>query len=215
MFSPEPMNAPKPESTRERLIAVATELFAAKGYNATSVADLLRAADANAGSLYHFFPTKQDVLIEVLRRYRDGIYPMLLDPLWEGVDDPVARVFALLGGYRRMLADSDCFYGCPIGNLALELHEPDPPVRRLLSENFENWTAAVRTCLDAAGARLPADCDRGKLAVFVLTTMEGGVMLARTHRNIAHFDAGVAMLRDYFDRLEREAREAGTRGKGG
>jgi TetR/AcrR family transcriptional regulator, transcriptional repressor for nem operon len=41
----------------------------------------------------------------------------------------------------------------------------------------------------------------------VLSVMEGGVMQARTHRSLAAFDAGVACLRDYFERLARDAAE--------
>src|SRR5580658_9279363 len=154
-------------------------LFSEKGYGSTSVADILREAGANSGSLYHAFPTKQDLLLEVLRRYRDGIGPMLLAPAWEGVSDPVERVFALLAAYRRMLVATDCLYGCPIGSLALELHEPDPPVREMLSVNFDGWVRHVQTCLDAARHRLPADADTKRLATFVLTVMEGGVMQSR------------------------------------
>jgi TetR/AcrR family transcriptional regulator, transcriptional repressor for nem operon len=192
-------------ATRDRLLDVAMRLFWLKGYGATSIADILHEAGANAGSLYHFFPTKQDLLLAVLERYRQGIGPMLLEPAWEGVEDPIERVFALLGRYRRSLADTECSYGCPIGSLALELHEPDPAVRELLSANFEGWVAAVQRCLDEAGARLPADVDRRELAVFVLTTMEGGVMQARTHRTLETFDASVNRLRDYFRRLQRSA----------
>lgn len=183
-------------------------LFGEKGYGSTSIADILRAADANPGSLYHAFPTKQDLLLAVLRAYRDGIGPMLLAPAWEGVADPVERVFALLARYRGLLELTDCLYGCPIGSLALEIHEPDPPVRELLAANFDAWVAAVRGCLDAAGDRLPADVDRNALAQLVLSVMEGGVMQARTHRSLDSFDAGVAGLRDYFSRLEKVARKA-------
>jgi len=42
-------------------------------------------------------------------------------------------------------------------------------------------------------------------AMLVLTVMEGGVMQSRTHRTLEAFDAGTAMLRDYFTRLERDA----------
>ncbi|HEY0107936.1 MAG TPA: TetR/AcrR family transcriptional regulator [Rhizomicrobium sp.] len=201
------------EDTKERLVMTAMRLFAEKGYESASIADILRAAPANSGSLYHFFPTKQDLLIEVLARYRDGIGPMLLEPAWRGIADPIARVFALLGRYRQALAESDFFYGCPIGNLALEIHEPDPPVRELLAVNFEGWVDAIEACYGAAGDRLPADLDRHGLAIFTLTTMEGGVMQSRTHRSLAAFDRSVAMLRDYVTRLEREAMEkkkAGT-----
>ena len=118
-----------PPDTRDRIVFAAMRLFAQKGYGSTSVADILQAADVNAGSLYHFFPGKQDVLLAVLDAYLRGIHPMLLEPAWKGVADPIERVFALLARYRAALVDSDCAYGCPIGSIALELHEPDPPVR--------------------------------------------------------------------------------------
>ena len=159
--------------TRERIIMAAMQLFWEKGYASTSIADILKAADANSGSLYHFFPGKQDVLLAVLDAYLAGIDEMLLRPLWEGVADPIDRVFALLGGYRRLLTTTDCQYGCPIGYLALELHEPDPPVRERIAANFSQWVDRVETCLEQAGDGLPADLDRRALAHFVLTTMEG------------------------------------------
>ena len=190
------------QSTSERLVNTAMMLFMAKGYQSTSVADILREAGANSGSLYHAFPTKQDLLLAVLERYRQGIGPMLLDPAWQGVEDPIARIFALLARYRAGLEMTDCIYGCPIGSLALEIHEPDPPVRELLAANFDGWVAAIKACLDAAADRLPRDTDTNALAQFVLTVMEGGVMQSRTHRTLQAFDASVAGLRDYLDRLQ-------------
>ncbi len=198
------MSAPIP-NTADRIVFAAMELFGEKGYGSTSVADILRAADANSGSLYHAFPTKQDVLVAVLQRYFDGIAPMLLAPAWEGVTDPVERIFALLARYRGLLEITDCSYGCPIGSLALEIHEPDPPVRALLAANLDAWVMAIEACLDAAGDRLPPEIDRRGLAQLVLSVMEGGVMQARTHRSLDSFDAGVAALRDYFGRLQAAA----------
>jgi AcrR family transcriptional regulator len=195
------------DSTRDRIVLAGLRLFAAKGYQSTSIVDLLQEADAHSGSFYHFFPTKQDLLLAVLKTYRDGIEPMLLAPAWDGIADPIAKVFALLAAYRRALENSGCTYGCPIGSLALELHEPDPPVRELLAVNFSGWVSHIRACLDAARSRLPRTVDTEQLATFVLTTMEGGVMQARTHRSLSAFDASVASLHDYFDRLEAAARE--------
>jgi TetR/AcrR family transcriptional regulator, transcriptional repressor for nem operon len=195
-----------PDNTRDRIILAGLRLFAAKGYQSTSIVDLLQEADAHSGSFYHFFPTKQDLLLAVLKTYRDGIEPMLLTPAWDGILDPIAKIFALLAVYRRALENSGCTYGCPIGSLALELHEPDPPVRELLSVNFSGWVSHIRACLEAAGSRLPRSVNTEQLATFVLTTMEGGVMQARTHRSLSAFDASVASLHDYFDRLEATVR---------
>lgn len=187
--------------TRGRIIRSAMELFWLKGYGSTSIADILSRSQVNSGSLYHFFPGKQDLLIAVLEGYRDGIGPMLLEPAWGDVADPVEKVFALLGRYRSLIVETDCGYGCPIGSLALELHEADPAVRRLLADNFEGWVGAVARCLEQARDRFPPGMDLSALAELALTVMEGGVMQARTHRDVAHFDRSVAQLRAYFDML--------------
>ncbi|HEX8262179.1 MAG TPA: TetR/AcrR family transcriptional regulator [Allosphingosinicella sp.] len=196
------------KDTRGRIVEAAMELFWLKGYGSTSIADILSRSQVNSGSLYHFFPGKQDLLIAVLETYRDGIGPMLLDPAWAGVADPVEKVFALLAKYRSLIVETECGYGCPIGSLALELHEADPAVRRLLAENFERWVEAVAACLEQARHRFPPAADLRALAELALTVMEGGVMQARTHRDVGHFDRSVAQLRAYFETLMVKEGEA-------
>ena len=198
--------------TRERLVATAMKLFWEKGYDSTSVADVLKQARVNSGSLYHFFPGKQDLLLAVLDAYHGGIGPMLLEPAWKGVDDPIERIFALLARYRAGIVATRCTYGCPIGSLALEIHEPDPPVRAALARNFEAWVAAVQSCLDAARGRLPRTVERRALAEFVLTTMEGAVMQARTHCDVRYFDRSIDQLRHYLTLLmEKPPRKGGRK----
>jgi TetR/AcrR family transcriptional repressor of nem operon len=192
--------------TRDKIVRTAMELFWAKGYQSTSIADILSRSQVHSGSLYHFFPGKQQVLLAVLEAYRDGIEPWLLAPAWSGVDDPRERIFALLNGYRTNLVGTEFMYGCPIGSLALELHEPDPPVRERLAKNFSNWVDAIEECLDAAGERVPRGTDKRALAEFVLTTMEGGVMLARSYRDIGYFDRAIGELKQYFNRLLQPAK---------
>jgi TetR/AcrR family transcriptional regulator, transcriptional repressor for nem operon len=189
------------KDTRQRIVEAAMELFWLKGYGSTSIADILSRSQVNSGSLYYFFPGKQDVLVAVLEAYRDGIGPMLLEPAWAGVADPVERVFALLATYRRALVETDCTYGCPIGSLALELHEPDPPVRELLAANFRAWVAAVEEQLRAAADGFAPVTDLHSLAELVLNVMEGGVMQARTFRDVGQFDRAVAQLRTHVDAL--------------
>lgn len=188
-------------ATRHRIVMTAMELFWEKGFQSTSIADILSRSQVHSGSLYHFFPGKQDVLAAVLEAYRDGIEEWLLKPAWSGVDDPIERIFALLAGYRTQLVTTECTYGCPIGSLALELHEPDLRIRELLSINFIQWVDAIQRCLDEAGGRLPHDLDRRRLAEFTLTVMEGAIMQARTYRDVASFDRNIAVLREHFDML--------------
>ncbi|MGD2067851.1 MAG: TetR/AcrR family transcriptional regulator [Gemmatimonadota bacterium] len=191
--------------TRERLIETARDVFWRKGYHASSVAEILELADANSGSLYHFFPTKQDLLVAVLEWYADNLGTAIVEPARQRADDPVEVVFAVLDGYRQALLATELTFGCPIGNLALEFKEPDPPVRELLALNFTQWCRAVEDALEEAAGRFPDDVDLEELSQFVLTTMEGAVMQARTHRSIGPFDASVRQLRRYVRALEAQA----------
>jgi len=186
-------------NTRENLVRTAMQLFAEKGYHSTSIADILSTAGVNSGSLYHFFPGKQDLLVSVLDAYLQGIHEMLLQPAWEGVDDPLERVFALLASYRDLLVSSDYFFGCPIGNLALELHEPDPAVRDKLVGNFSAWREAVADCIREAADNRDVSVNAEALATMVLAVMEGGVMLSRTYRDAALHDTTIEQLRHLFE----------------
>ena len=81
-------------------------------------------------------------------------------------------------------------------------------MRERLAANFDAWVDAVAACLEAAGPRLPKALDRRDLATFALTTMEGGVMLSRTHRNLASYDAAVRSFRSYLAHLQAAASSA-------
>jgi TetR/AcrR family transcriptional repressor of nem operon len=201
------------QGTRDRLIDAAMNLFWEKGYANTSMSDLLGAAKANSGSFYHFFNSKEDLLLAVLDKYFTLLHPAMLAPAWEGVDDPIERIFALLARYRMLILATDCTYGCPIGRLALEIGPEQQEVHRLLAKNFDGWTSAVEGCLEQAADRLPRDIDRERLSGFVLAVMEGGVMLSRSHRDVKPFDQSVAELRAYFARLMEPAKK--TRKKKG
>lgn len=193
---------PKEPTTREKLVTAARQLFLAKGYEATAIAEILLEAGVNAGSMYHFFKTKEELLLAVLDSYVELMYPVVMQPVLDDVADPIERVFGVLDGYRQMLVLTGCRQGCPIGNLAVEMSEKSERVREKIGVNFENWRTVIRLCLLEAGDALPdgVDCDR--LATFVLIVMEGAILLARTQRSVKPFEEAVASLRDYFERLQ-------------
>jgi AcrR family transcriptional regulator len=192
-------------ATRERLLQTAFQLFHEQGYHATGVATILREAGVNPGSMYHFFGSKDELLLKVLEYALGYLDPMVMGPAEAATTDPIERVFVLLGQYRSWVGENQCRMGCPIGNLALEVSDGNPEARALIHRNFENWAGRVEGWLQAAGDALPRDVDRARLARFVLTVMEGGLMQARAAGNMDPFDDSVAVLRDHFARLMAQA----------
>ncbi|MEU2668342.1 TetR/AcrR family transcriptional regulator [Streptomyces sp. NPDC007164] len=80
-----PQVTPSPERRRE-LLATAAEVFAAQGYNATTVRKIADAAGMLAGSLYYHFDSKESMLDEILSTF--------LTELWEGYDTVLAAGLA-------------------------------------------------------------------------------------------------------------------------
>jgi TetR/AcrR family transcriptional regulator, transcriptional repressor for nem operon len=201
----------KQNSTRERLIYAAMRLFQEQGYTATGVSTILREAGVNAGSLYHYFSSKEELLKAVLETYAGMLDQVVMKPQREAMpDDPVERVFTLLEWYRAGMEQTGCTLGCPIGNLALEVSDHLPEVRNWIEWNFEGWCKEVQRWLDEAGDRFPAGTDTWALSRFVLTVMEGGIMQSRAERSLEAFDQGVVQLHDYFELLMEQGSGAGV-----
>jgi len=80
-----PQGTPSPERRRE-LLATAAEVFAAQGYNATTVRKIADAAGMLAGSLYYHFDSKESMIDEILSTF--------LTELWEGYDTVLAAQLA-------------------------------------------------------------------------------------------------------------------------
>jgi hypothetical protein len=135
-----------------------------------------------------------------------------VDPAFAQTAEPVERIFAILAGYRDRILKTGCKYGCPIGRLALEIDPENRPAHKLIAENFQGWTEAVRGCLEEMKDRLPQGTDPEALATYVLAVMEGGVMLSRSYASVAPFDRSVAQLREHF-RLLLAAPNARAKGK--
>jgi TetR/AcrR family transcriptional repressor of nem operon len=205
MPNPQPTSLP---DTRSRIIEAARALFWEKGYAATGLAEILARGRANSGSFYHFFESKDALLATVLDSYVDLLEPHVIGPVWASTADPLARVFALLAGYRQRLVDTNCQYGCPIGRLALEIDPENTPALTHIARNFSAWKTAVEACLRAAGAPRPKQS-----AAITLAVMEGAVMQARAHRDIEPFDDCIQQLREYFRSITpaRRPRRAATR----
>ena len=185
-------------TTRDRLIDAARFLFWERGFAGTSMADLLALAEVNSGSFYHFFDSKEALLREVLEGYLQLLRPMVVEPAFAAVEEPLGRIFAILEGYRARIIQTDCKYGCPLGRLALEIDPENFPAHVLITKNFQGWIEAIRECLEAMQPALPRETDLEALATYVLVVMEGGVMLSRSYRSVEPYDGAVAQLREHF-----------------
>jgi AcrR family transcriptional regulator len=140
---------------RERLLAVAGELFYRQGIRSVGVDEIVAAADVAKMSLYRSFSSK-DELVAAFLRERDESYWRW----WDEVTDrhPGEPRAQLLGLFRSLakLATRPNWRGCPFTNAATEFPEPDHPGRRVAEANKRELRRRLRELARRAGAREPA-----------------------------------------------------------
>lgn len=168
-------SSPTP-GTRDRLVAAMLDALRTRGYHGVGLAELLTAAQAPKGVLYHHFPGGK---AELAVRAVESVVAKLgadLDKVLQRTGDPVDALGAWMGSAQRVLAGSGFASGCPLATIALESTPDDDAIRAALAEGF----ASIRTRLaDAlAGAGIAQAQARGAAALIV-SAYEGALLQAR------------------------------------
>ena len=166
-------------TTRERLVRTAAELFARQGYGQTGVNAIMRAAGATSGSFYHFFATKEDLLLAVLDRESE-LQDAMFASAQAAAGDPVGRLNALVAAHRQSLADAGFGAGSILAAAAAELSDSHPAVRARIEELYAARTSRLAALLGERGEALPR---------LVIAALDGAVLQARATRDAAPFDA--------------------------
>ena len=166
--------------TRERIIETSAELFRRQGYPATGVKQIVDAARAPFGSVYHFFPGGKEQLGAATIRWSGAQYGLLLPAVFDVAPDVVSGVRAFFAGAAEHLQDSGWEDACPIATVALETSSTSEPLREACADVFGDWIDAGAGRFAAAGAEAGA---ARELAIGMIAALEGAFVLARALRS--------------------------------
>lgn len=160
-------------------LQAALELFWERGYEATSVADLVERLGVGKASLYATFGTKHDLYLAALDRYVGWADARVVDEL----SMPGAALPAVRGLVRRYVAEmqvGDLRRGCLVVNSAVEL-PADPQVVQRVERSWDTLEVALVVALTRAraGGELPADRDPRALARLLLAVLQGLQVLGK------------------------------------
>jgi AcrR family transcriptional regulator len=166
--------------TRDRIVDASAELLRRQGYAATGVKQIVAAARAPFGSIYHFFPGgKEQLGAEAIRR-SGTLYELLIPAVFDPAPDLVSAVRAFFAGAAEHLRQTDYADACPIATVALEVSSTSEPMRQACADVFESWIAAGTPRFTAAGLSEPA---ARELVIATIAALEGAFVLARATRS--------------------------------
>src|SRR5215469_6815641 len=160
---------------RSRLIEAAVMLTYRHGFGATSLADIAREADVPLGNIYYYFKTKDEIGEAIVERRleRFRAFTQRLSVL-----SPKERLEAFV----QMTIESApelAKSGCPVGTFCSEIHKGGGP----LTEKASHLFAGTLDWMEAQFAGLGKGADSRKLAIHLLSALQGMSVLAHTLRD--------------------------------
>ncbi|MFJ2192780.1 TetR/AcrR family transcriptional regulator [Kitasatospora sp. NPDC087861] len=165
----------------DTVLQAALELFWRRGYEATSMADLVEELGIARASIYATFGSKHELFLRALERYGEQADPVLLVELSQpGPVLPAVR--ALVRRFAAESAEDGMKRGCFVTNTAVELAPHDPAAARRVEASLGHVETALTAALVRADAQgeLPAGRDPRALARMLLVLMQGMRVLGRT-----------------------------------
>ncbi len=165
--------------TKDRLIQTAARLFSARGYHGVGVAEILAAAKAPKGSLYHHFPNgKSDLALAAATWASDGMLRTIA-AAFEPAPDFRAGAETLCHKLAKLFDISGQWDGCPVSATLFEGPE-NQPFRDHANHLFEGWISETSDQGERLGLSPEAARDASE-ALFLL--VQGGWQLARARGN--------------------------------
>ena len=191
---------------RERLIEAARNVIFAHSYEGVSVDELCATAGVNKSSFYHFFSSKQDLVLVAIESQWQWFEQTILAPTFSDRTPPQERMLRffdqVLEKQQVQKQTSGHMRGCPAGNLTLEMSTQDELIRARVERFFQEWLRYFEQMLCEAKEQgiVPGTLDTTTTAQALLAYFEGVMLLAKGRNDpslISTLRTGVLSLMQY------------------
>ena len=190
----------KGEQTRKKIVAAAAPIFNQRGYEGSSLNDLMEATGLKKGGIYRHFSSKEELAAEAF------------DYTWEAawnarllhVDEKATGIEKL----RQLIANfmncrSPVAGGCPVLNTAIDTDDGNPVLRARVAKALRSWLSRLQIIVEKARERgeTRPGVDPKVVATLIVASLEGALMMSRLQRN----DEALRRVQSYLNRyLENE-----------
>lgn len=186
---------------RTRLLTAAVDIIRAKGFAATSVDDLCRAAGVTKGAFFHHFASKEALGVAAAAHWAETTTAFFAGAPYHAPTDPLDRVLAYVAFRRAIVSDDITDSSCLVGTMVQEVHQSAPAIRDACAASIFGHAATLEADIAAAMADrgIVADWTAESLARQTQAVIQGALLLAKAGDD-------PALARDSLDHLDRYIR---------
>jgi TetR/AcrR family transcriptional regulator, cholesterol catabolism regulator len=152
----------------EKAVRVGAKLFARKSYAATTTRELAKALGMTNGAFYHYFPTKEDLLLAICEESLGRIIRAAKDSL-VGIEDDSERLRALITGHVESMLRDQALHR----TMLIELRSLSPTNLQRVLQLRADYGNFVKATIAAAGedGALRKDIDSEMLTLMLLNLL--------------------------------------------
>lgn len=193
--------SPERGHARNRLLEAARDVIRAKGFAATSVDDICRAADVTKGAFFHHFGSKEALGVAAAEYWEETTTGFFQAAPYHVPADPLERVLAYVAFRKAIIVGELSEFTCLVGTMAQEVYATAPDIRDACGHSIFGHAATLEADIEAARRErgIAGDWTAESLARHTQAVIQGGFVLAK-----AGNDPGLA--RESLDHLDRYIR---------
>jgi TetR/AcrR family transcriptional regulator, transcriptional repressor for nem operon len=201
----------KGERTKQEIVRNAAPIFNTKGYEGTSLSDLMTATGLQKGGIYRHFATKEELAAEAF----DYAWGKAVSGRLDGVSDvsnSVDRIKKMIANFverRSGLVEG----GCPLLNTAIEADDGNALLRGRARKALRTWSERISALVKEGKAKQEIDArtDPRKLSQLIIGSLEGALMISRINANDGVLADAQTFLNEYLEEKVRTAKRNSSR----
>src|SRR5579863_10773666 len=188
----------KGEQTRRKIVEAAAPIFNKRGYEGSSLSELMLATGLKKGGIYRHFTSKEELAAEAFDYTWEAVWNARLlhvDEKANGIEK-LKQLIANFVEHRSPVAG-----GCPILNTAIDADDGNPVLRARVAKALRSWVNRLQVMVEEAQEH--GDTRRGvdakAVATLIVASLEGALMMSRIQRNDEALRRVQSHLNRYLD----------------
>ncbi|MEM7085875.1 MAG: TetR/AcrR family transcriptional regulator [Bacteroidota bacterium] len=173
-------------------------LLWSNGYNATSVNDIVKAAEIPKGSFYFYFDSKEDFAVKAIEAYFEQMIAPIVEILGNTSVSPKQRILNLYEYRTQVLKDElDCKMGCLACNVGNEMAEHSEKIRNAINEKEQRVQQYITDVVLEAQeyGEIDSSLPASELVAFMEDAGKGAMISMKAKQNSEPIDNFVAIIR--------------------
>ncbi len=201
----------KSEQTRQFIIEKAAILFNRKGFNGTSMSDIMKATDMSKGGIYGNFKrnglnkngVKEEIAIAAFEHAVQKVYQEI-GKRTKVIDNAVDKLKTVVYFYKERVLNPPVEGGCPIQNTAIEADNNHPFLKEEVFHAINEWHRRIVRTIDKGieNDEIHPNVDPHEFATLFIAIIEGGIMLSRVKESMVPFEVTSRQLLKMIDELK-------------